>query len=227
MEAHFLRRDNRFLATVDVNGKETKAHVANSGRLGELLSPGNTVFLTPVDGARTRKTAFDVTLVQVGCVLVSMDARLPSKLLKEAVEAGSLPELADHEDVVEEVPLGDSRIDLMLVRGSERFYIETKSVTLVEERTALFPDAPTARGAKHLRSLEAAVKAGHRAAAVFVVQREDAVSCAVDGISDPQFAAAIESAAAAGVEVYAYRCNVTTRSIAISDRIPYVPPHHE
>ena len=185
------------------------------------------MFLTPVDSVRARKTSFDATLVQADNVLVSMDARLPSKLLKEAVEAGLLPGFAGYEDVVEEVPLGESRIDLLLVRGSERFYLETKSVTLVAEGTALFPDAPTARGAKHLRSLEAAANAGHRAAAVFVVQREDAVSCAVDGISDPRFAAAIVSAAAAGVEVYAYRCDVTTRSIAISDRIPYVPPHHE
>ena len=115
---------------------------------------------------------------------------------------------------------GDSRLDLMLEGPSGRCYIEAKSVTLVEKGVGLFPDAPTLRGAKHLHTLETVLEAGHRAAVVFVMQRPDATAFATSDPSDPNLAAALRSAVAAGVEAYAYNCEVTERLIRLDQALP-------
>ena len=119
-----------------------------------------------------------------------------------------------------EVTFGDSRLDLMLEGLNGRCYIEAKSVTLVEKQGALFPDAPSVRGAKHLRTLETVLEAGHRAAVIFVVQRPDATSFATSDPSDPNLAAALRSAMAVGVEAYAYNCEVTERMIRLDQSLP-------
>ena len=101
-------------------------------------------------------------------------------------------------------------------------YIETKSVNLVEDRVALFPDAPTERGKKHLETLVKAVYAGHRAAAFFVIQRPDARAFRPHPTADPAFANALRHAKAHGVEIYAYNCRVTRLEIALHQRIPVI-----
>ena len=219
VEGIFLERLNRFLARVEVDGREVDVHVANSGRMKELFVPGWRVLVRPVSGDH-RKTKFDLVLVDMGNALVSADARMPNPLLAEGVANGHLQQFAGYTDMRREVIFGDSRLDLMLEGPSGLCYIEAKSVTLVTNGVGLFPDAPSTRGAKHLRTLETVLEAGHRAAVVFVVQRPDASAFATSDPSDPDFADALRSALAAGVEAYAYNCEVTERSIRLDRALP-------
>ena len=220
LEATFLERPNRFLARMMQGDREVAVHVPNSGRLRELLRPGHRMLLTPVAHHGGRKTDYDLALVEVGGVLVSTDARAPNVLLAEAIAAGWLPEFAGYTTVRREVRLGESRLDLLLTGAGPSCYVETKSVTLVEDAAALFPDSPTERGRRHLLSLVDAVQQGHRAAVAFVVQRPDAERFRPNISADPQFSQTLNAASGQGVEVYAYRCNVTRSHVEISDRLP-------
>jgi len=219
VEGIFLERVNRFLARVEVDGREVGVHVANSGRMKELFVPGWRVLVRPVAGEQ-RKTKFDLVLVDMGNALASADARMPNALVAEGVANGHLAQFSEYPEVRREVTFGDSRLDLMLEGAAGRCYIEAKSVTLVEKGVGLFPDAPTIRGAKHLHTLETVLEAGHRAAVVFVIQRPDASAFATSDLSDPDLAAALKSAVAAGVEAYAYNCEVTERSIRLDKALP-------
>ena len=219
VEGRFLERLNRFAAIVEVAGQEVLCHVANSGRMRELFVPGYRVLLKPRLG-KHRKTQFDLALVDLGSGLSSADARLPNALVAEALDLGSLPQFHGYTHVRREVTFGESRLDLLLEGPRGRCYIETKSVTLVVNGVGLFPDAPTIRGAKHMGSLAQAVAAGHRAAAVFVVQRNDATAFATNDEADPVFWVAFREALAAGVEAFAYNCRVSEQAISLSCRLP-------
>ena len=196
-------------------------HVANSGRMRELFLYENPMFLAPAEpeALAKRKTAFDLALVETDGVLVSADARLPNTLLREAIEADLLPAFGGYDEVRPEVRFEDSRLDIVLSGQPGLCYIETKSVTLVEGGVGLFPDAPTDRGRKHVLTLREAVRQGHRAAVVFVVQRSDADSMAPNEAADPKFCLALRNAVAEGVEVYAHRCSVSLSSIELGDAI--------
>ena len=220
VEGHFLTRLNRFAALVEVAGREEMVHVANSGRLRELFEPGRRLLLAPAPGEH-RKTRYDLALVDLGTTLVSADARLPNSLVAEALQAGALPPFASYPQARREVTFGESRLDLMLEGPTGRCYLETKSVTLVEDDgVAMFPDAPTTRGVKHLRTLIDVVAAGNRAGVIFVVQRSDARCLVPHDQSDPEFGAALREARAAGVEVLAYGCTVTPQEITLANPIP-------
>ncbi len=216
--ARFLRRDNRFRATVEVNGREAWAHVPNSGRLNDLFIPGRPIYLHPSPNP-ARKTPYDLKLVQMPEALVSIDARLPNPLFAEAVAAGHLPEFPCHV-IRPEVRYGDSRLDFRLEGPEGVCWVETKSVTLVEEGVAYFPDAPTARGSRHLRELLAILEGGERAAVAFIIQREDATAFAPAAHFDPVFTQTLREAAAAGVEVRAYVCRVTLEEITLDHPAP-------
>ena len=219
MEGVFIERLNRFAALVEINGKREMIHVANSGRMRELFVPGYRVLLKPRPGEH-RKTKYDLALVDMGLGLASADARLPNTLVREALDEGRLGEFADYPQVTPESTFGDSRLDFLLEGPPGKFYLETKSVTLVEDGVGLFPDAPTVRGVKHLKSLEHALADGHRAAVVFVIQRNDAQAFSTSDDSDPEFAVALRHAMAAGVEAFAYRCRVTERRVELAEQLP-------
>ena len=221
-QARFVDRPNRFAAVVERLGTRVLAHVPNSGRMSELLVPSAKVFITPAAGVSKRKTRYDLTLVEHRGWLVSVDSRLPPRLLVEGIERGRVVEFEGYDRVDTEVRLGDSRIDMLLSGADSRLYVETKSVNKVEDGSALFPDAATARGAKHLRSLLAAVESGHRAAVVFVIQRDDADRLTPDEESDPLFRETLRRAIEGGVEVLAYGCSVTREEITIRSRTPVV-----
>ena len=214
-----MRRDNRFRVTIQVAGEPVAAHLPNSGRLTELLTPNRACWLAQFDDPR-RKTRFDLKLVEHAGVLVSVDARLPNALFAEALAAGRLEPFRGHVSFEREVRLGESRLDFRLSGPAGARWVEVKSVTLVEGGVARFPDAPTARGARHLRELTAAVRRGQRAAAVFVVQRADARSFAPHDRADASFGVALREAADAGVGVYAWTCEVSQQAIGISRQIP-------
>lgn len=219
----FLSRINRFAALVEAEGQSIRAHIPNSGRLHELLVAGAESLLHSHEGPseRQRKTAFDLVCVRHGRQWVSLDARLPGVLLAEAIRDKRLQAFYAYDEVRPEVRVGSSRLDLaLLAPGGEPCYVEAKSVTLVVDGRALFPDAPTARGVRHLEELARLAKAGGRAAVAFVIQREDAASFSPNDRTDPAFGYALRKAAAVGVEVYAYKCHVTEEEIAITDEIP-------
>ena len=222
--AKFLRRVNRFLACVDLDGQETPVHVANSGRLRELFLPGAAVWLKPAaPAAKTgRKTAYDLSLVETAGALVSADARLPNDLVADAATAGRLDGIPQPASLRREASFAESRFDLMLESPGGRTYIEVKSVTLVEQGVGLFPDSPTTRGAKHLNTLTDAIQAGHRAAVIFVIQRPDAQAFAANRPADPPLADALRRAIAAGVDAQAYNCAVTRNEVRLAQRIPII-----
>ena len=218
VEARFLHRLNRFAAVVDLQGKETLVHVANSGRMHELFVVGNVCWLRPARGEH-RKTAYDLALVDIGDTLVSADARLPNHLVHRAFREGRLPQFADYLECHTEVTYGESRLDLALRGPSGTCFVETKSVTLVEDGAALFPDAPTTRGRKHVFSLMRAVAEGCRAAVVFVIQRDDAQFFRPHYDADPEFGQALRQAVDAGVEAYAYTCTVSLDEVRLADAL--------
>ncbi|MBI2886006.1 MAG: DNA/RNA nuclease SfsA [Chloroflexi bacterium] len=217
----FLRRVNRFAVEVEVevDGEPMMAHLPNSGRMTELLVAGHPALLIARPGP-ARKTAYDMALVQYRGIWVSVDSRLPSALAYEALRQRALPPWATYTQVRREAAYRDSRLDLELWDGQRRCLVETKSVNLVCNGRALFPDAPTARGARHLRTLTQAVSEGISAGVLFIVQREDATSLSPYDDADPEFGQALREAARAGVAVHAYRCSVSPERIALDGPVP-------
>jgi sugar fermentation stimulation protein A len=220
IHARFLRRDNRFRVQVQLEDCTAAAYLANPGRLAELLVEGRDLWLTPARGPH-RKTDYNVTLVRHPNALVSLNSHLPNRLIREALLAHRLPGYGTAYAVDHEVPLGQSRLDLCLrYDEGNPWWIEIKSVTLVEGTTAAFPDAPTQRGRRHVMELLQAVEQGARSSVIFVVQRDDARAFTPHDATDPAFGAALRTAAEAGVNVRAVRCTVTPEQICLDHEIP-------
>lgn len=216
----FLERLNRFVALVRVDGKDVRAHIATSGRLGELLVPGAAVRLEP-SRSTLRKTAFSLRVVEYKGVWVSIDAQVPNKLIRKALADRILQPFQALEFVRSEPAYKNGRFDFLLREQTGRpVYLEVKSVTLVEQECGLFPDAPTERGRRHLRHLADLARAGERCAVIFVVQRHDAEWFRPNYRTDPAFAEALRQAVSCGVEVYAYRCRVLPAGITLRERLP-------
>jgi sugar fermentation stimulation protein A len=184
-----------------------------------LLTPDRLCWLTEFDTPR-RKTRFDLTLMEYAGTLVSVDARLPNALFAEAWATGQLEPFRGYDCVDREVRLGESRLDFRLSGPDGVCWVEVKSVTLVEEGVARFPDAPTARGVRHLGELTTAVNGGDRAAVVFIVQRADVRRFVPHDRADAAFGVALREAARAGASVYAWMCEVSRRKITMSGQIP-------
>ncbi len=219
VSARFVARDNRFRATVDMAGRLVPVHVPNSGRMRELLVSGTEVRLAPAH-APARRTAFDLALVWGSGGWVSVDARLPPRLFAEWLQRGGGGPLSGWLTVQREVTVGHSRVDLLLGRGDDRCWVETKSVTLVRGGVALFPDAPTERGRRHLQTLAALAESGQRAAVAFVVQRSDATHFRPNDETDPAFGAALRDAIRRGVTVVCCTCTVGEGGVEVVGEIP-------
>lgn len=228
-KSRFVRRPNRFLVRCRLQGPGgiVDAHLPDPGRLSELLVPGRRLWLRPEGpeaGARGRKTAYTAVLVEApdGEGLVSLDTTVPNRLVRRALEAGALEELEGWTLERCEIPMGGSRIDFLL-RDDEgrRLALEVKSVTLVEEGVGRFPDAVTARGARHVRELTAvARREGWEAAVLFLLQRPDAGRVVAARDIDPVFADALAEAGDAGVRVLARRCRVHLDRVELGRSIP-------
>lgn len=239
VETRFVERPNRFVvrcappsvreagpAYGGIAGGAAlyEAHMADPGRLRELLVPGRRVWLRPAGDAPHRRTRWSAVLVESpdGAGLVSVDTTLPNRLVHAALRARALAEFAGWELERHEVTLGASRIDFVLHNGAgRRLALEVKSVTLVEDGVALFPDAVTERGARHVRELATlAVDPAWDAAILFVLQRPDAVRIEAAAGIDPGFARALAEAKAAGVRVLGRRCLVTMERLALHEPVP-------
>lgn len=201
----FRARPNRFTLVVALSGGEVRAHLPNPGRLAELLSPGRRILLRPA--SQKRKTPFTAVGVDLGSFLVSLDSTLPNRMFPRFLAQGALPELSGFRIVAKEPRLGRGRADFLLVRNEKRLWVEVKSVTCVEEGVALFPDAPTVRGRRHLLELAEVARSGERALILFVVQRPDAERFGPHARIDPSFAQAFCQALAQGVQARALVCS--------------------
>lgn len=232
---YVVRRLNRFvLEAADDAGQTWRLHVPNSGRMQELLVPGAPA-LAHFHGRAGRRTAGTLLLVRYAGRWVSVDAHMPNRLFMRALEERALPPFNPYEHWQHEASVADVRLDFFLTSGQlgesdviiPDCFVETKSCNLVEEGVALFPDAPTERGRRHVEVLASLVGEGKRAAVVWFVQRDDAVCLRPHRAADPDFADALARAVDEGVEVYAYRCHVSPEGIAVEDAIPvYVERDH-
>lgn len=216
---YFIARLNRFVALVELNGQEVEAHVATSGRLGELLVPGAEVLLEPSATAK-RRTPYSLRLVKYQSTWVCIDAQVPNFLVRKAVNQKTLKPFRRCQLERSEPKYEHGRFDFLLQENGQPVLLEVKSVTLVEGEIALFPDAPTERGARHLKHLASFRQEGYRCAVLFIVQRDDAVYFAPNDKRDSAFAQALRHAVADGVEVYAYDCKVKPEEILLGKRLP-------
>lgn len=224
IQATLVERINRFVVKVKISNQVQLALLRNTGRLAELLIPGAKArcIAAPVSKP-DRKTRFDLVIVRYKGRWVSVNSHLANDLFAESIEKKTIPEFKGHSIEKREVTIGDSRLDFLLSKNDRKVFIEVKSVTLVKEGCAQFPDAPTERGIKHLRKLATLAQNGHEAAIVFVVQRNDAVSFSPNWETHPAFGDALLQAQKDGVKVIAYRCAVGEKSIRIKNRISFIP----
>lgn len=218
----FLARPNRFIAHVEVGGEVVTAHVRNTGRCRELLVPSCTVYLEHAPAVH-RKTAYSLVAVEKGVRLINMDSQAPNRVVEEALCSGWRPPHAGViSEVRREVRYGDSRLDFGFVCDGRPAFMEVKGVTLEEEGRALFPDAPTERGVKHLRHLAQACREGYLAFAVFVVQMAEVRFVAPNERTHPAFGEVLREAVAAGVRVSAHCCMVEPGSLVLAGEVPMV-----
>ncbi|MEM1540541.1 MAG: DNA/RNA nuclease SfsA [Candidatus Bathyarchaeia archaeon] len=222
VEGVFRKRLTRFSAQVEVEGKILECFLPNPGKLSELLFSGVKVVLKEVtDG--DRKTVFDLVGVYYGGKVVSVDARIPNKLVLEALKNGDLPEFLGYVVIKPEHSYGRAKFDFLL-EGFELkpCLLEVKSCTLVRDGVAMFPDAPTERGARHLIELVKVLKDGYRAAVLFIIQREDAYRFTANDVIDQKFGRALREAHKSGVEVYAYSASFVKNRVGLNGKVEVV-----
>ncbi len=213
----FIRRLNRFVAEISLDGNVCLCHVKNTGRCRELLIEGATVYVTK-NYASNRKTAYTLIAVCKNGLLINIDSYAPNIVAYEWIAEGGLgfiPTLLKRE-----AHFGASRFDLYWEYGDRRGFIEVKGVTLENDRNAMFPDAPTQRGIKHLNELVLARESNFEAAVLFVIQFDSAVSFQPNERTHPEFADALRNAQNSGVKIYCQDCFVTPNSLKISNSVP-------
>jgi sugar fermentation stimulation protein A len=218
-----IRRYKRFLADVTLNdGSVVTAHCPNSGSMKGCAVPGSRVFLSRSNNPG-RTYPFTWELVESDGFWTGINTARPNRLAREAIEDGTVVELQGYETIRPEVPYGEhSRIDLLLEGSAGRCYVEVKNVTLMENSLALFPDAVTTRGQKHLNELMRVVKEGDRGVIFFTVQRGDAASVSPADTIDPEYGRLLRLALANGVEALAYRANISKEEICLTQRLPVI-----
>lgn len=217
-----IKRYTRFLADVALADEIVTAHCPNSGSMAGVRAPGSKVALSCSNNPR-RKLKYTLELVHADGIWVGVNTNHPNKLVQEGIEQNVIPELDGYAAIRREVRYGqNSRIDLLLESGRRKCYVEVKNVTLNRNGTALFPDAVTQRGKKHLRELMNVVREGHRAVLFFVVQREDCTRLAPADEIDPEYGILLRQAKICGVEILAYVANVTQKEIKLSHPIPII-----
>ena len=207
----FLCRPNRFIAHIEIDGKEEICHVKNTGRCRELLPVGAQVFCEDAQ-APSRRTRYDLIAVQKGPRLINMDSQAPNAAAKEWLLAGGL---GDMQNLRGESRHGDSRFDFSFTKDGLPCFLEVKGVTLETDGICAFPDAPTLRGTKHLRELAQLAQEGYGAYILFVIQMSNVSYLHPNDATDPAFAAALRKAAEAGVKLLAMDCAVTPDSMVL------------
>ena len=223
VKGRFLSRPNRFIAHVELDGRDVICHVKNTGRCRELLLPGATVYLEAADKP-TRKTAYDLIAVEKQLpaqrtMLINMDAQAPNRVFREWAQAGGfVPRLRL---LRPESTYGNSRFDFYWeASDGRRGFVEVKGVTLEVEGHAFFPDAPTERGVKHLEELIACQKDGYEAAVCFILQMEGMRDFMPNDVTHPAFGTALRKATESGVRILALDCHVAPDALCVSGPVP-------
>ena len=209
----FVRRVNRFVAEVLIDGKNERVHVKNTGRLRELLMPEARITLEKASDPK-RKTAYNlISVYKTGLGWVNIDSLAPNELMKRYLMS------RDYDAVKPEYTYGDSRVDFYMERQGEKYLTEVKGCTLAADLNrgiGLFPDAPTERGVKHLNELAAAAAEGYHCEIAFVIQMNGIHTVLPNDDTQPEFGQALAHAVKAGVEVACYGCHVEADSIGIT-----------
>lgn len=216
-EGIFHRRPNRFIAEVEINGQIETCHVKNTGRCKELLIPGAKVIVNKA-ASLSRKTQYDLVSVWKGSRLVNMDSQAPNLVFLEHLRKGEFMEGITY--IKAEAKYGGSRFDFYVEAGAKKTFIEVKGVTLEENDVAMFPDAPTERGVKHLNELAKCFAEGYEAYIVFIIQMQGTRYFTPNDKTHPEFGAALATAMNAGVNVVALDCLVTADTLTIGNRVP-------
>lgn len=216
-EGRFVSRPNRFIARVEIDGQEEICHVKNTGRCRELLVPGASVFLEKSD-KKERKTAHDLIAVRKGDRLINMDSQIPNKAALEWVKAGHL--FTEEVQVTPEKTYGNSRFDLYACSDRRKAFIEVKGVTLEADNVARFPDAPTARGVKHVEELIRCMEDGYEAYLLLVIQMKGVTRFEPNWDTHREFGETLQKAQKAGVHILAYDCLVEPDRMEIQDPVP-------
>ena len=210
-QATFIKRPNRFIAEVEIEGQRERVHVKNTGRCKELLIPGCEIWLT-APGTPERKTKYDlVTVRKDNGTLFNIDSQAPNKVVKEWLAT------QDYDRVVPEYTYGDSRIDFYMERGIEKYLMEVKGCTLEIDNIGYFPDAPTDRGVKHIRELIKAKEFGYHAMLAFVIQMDGVTEVRTNVDIHPEFGEAIDDARKSGVAILFLKCHVEPDELIIVD----------
>lgn len=216
-QGYFLSRPNRFIAHVEINGVTEICHVKNTGRCRELLTERAVVYVQQHDDSK-RKTKYSLIAVRKRNLLINMDSQAPNKAVAEwLTEKQPFGEIRVMKP---ECRHGNSRFDFYLETEKRKIFIEVKGVTLENDGIAMFPDAPTARGVKHLHELTDCLQQGYEAAAIFVIQFTGSKLFTPNYATHPEFAQALRAAQAAGVQVMALECTVTSESTCIGKSVP-------
>ena len=211
--ANFISRPNRFIAHVDIDGVDTVVHVKNTGRCRELLLPGARVYLEKAQNPE-RKTPYDLVAVEKDDRIINIDSQAPNIVVKEW-----LLSRGEYDKVQPEYKFGNSRIDFYMEKGEQRYLMEVKGCTLFRDGVGYFPDAPTERGAKHLRELTGAIAQGYNTAVAFVIQGEGISEVRPNEDTDPEFAKAFREALNAGVKIIFFTCEIASDELKISAQL--------
>jgi len=222
MKASLVDRPNRFLGRVELDGKVEEAFIPNPGRMYELMIPGKTVFVRHKLGEH-RKTRLDIIAVSHEGVLISIDSNLPNRFIRGLLESRRLEMFSGYDTIEPEPRVFEGRFDFKLAGPSGVTFVEVKSCTLVEEGHARFPDAPTVRGARHVRHLAESLRLGiaSRAAVVFVIQRPDAKVFSPNDETDPEFGDALRYANSQGVDIIPLSTEIHDWSLRLVGVIPF------
>jgi len=222
IKGRLIKRYKRFLADVELEtGEKVTAHCPNSGSMKGCAIPGSPVWLSESDNPK-RKYKFTWELIKVSGTMIGINTQVPNKLVKNAIEHNLVKELEGYENVKAEVYTSShTRLDLLLEKeGRQNCYVEIKNCTLVENGEAMFPDAVTTRGQKHLDELEFLVFIGHRGVIFFLVQRMDAEIFKPAEKIDKVYARKLKKVVKSGVELIVRDVQINTETIMIGSPIP-------
>lgn len=221
IKGRFISRPNRFIAYVDIDGNVEKVHVKNTGRCKELLVDGCNVYLSVSDNP-SRKTKYDLIATEKKNEngeyrLINMDSQIPNDVAEEWLKEGKL--FSKNAVIRREVRIGNSRFDFYIEDGNSKAFLEVKGCTLEKDGVAMFPDAPTERGVKHIKELYGCVRKGYEAYVLFVIQMNGVRKFCPNDETHGEFGDALREAASHGVKVIAVDCIVAPDSLKINNPV--------
>ncbi len=219
VEAIFLKRENRFIAKCLVDDKIVNVHVKNTGRCQELLIEGTKVYLEKSYSDK-RKTPYSLITVLKGDRLINIDSQIPNKVVYENLISGKIDlKLGNLNLIKNEFKYGNSRLDIYTETDTDKILIEIKGVTLEKNNIALFPDAPTERGIKHINELINATNVGYKTFIIFIIQMANISHFSPNITTHKAFGEKLKEAKENNVSILAYDCNITPNSIELLNNI--------